>query len=121
VRRLCRLILCATLGAAAPGAWTASPLLGKPGEPIRLVVAFNPYMAPSSTLAIVHGKELWKRHLPPGSRVDLELGIRGRAIADFLRKGELHIAYSGDPVVGLAAEGDPIGVLRATDPPPEGP
>ncbi len=42
MRRLCRLILCATLGAAAPGAWTASPLLGKPGEPIRAARKLKP-------------------------------------------------------------------------------
>jgi NitT/TauT family transport system substrate-binding protein len=84
-------------------ALAAAPPLGKPGEPLRLAVAFNPYMAPSSTLAIVHDKGLWKRHLPRGSEVDLELGIRGPAIADMLRSGALHLAYSGDPVVGLAA------------------
>jgi len=107
VRKPCLLIFCATLGAAASIAWAAALPLGRPGEPIRLVVGFNPYMAPSSTLAIVLGKELWKRHLPPGSRVDLELGIRGPVLADLLRRGVLHIVYSGDPVVGLAAEGTP--------------
>jgi len=36
VRRLCLLIFCATLAAAAPNALAASLPLGKPGEPIRL-------------------------------------------------------------------------------------
>ncbi len=106
MRKPCLLIFCATLAAAGSGLAASLPF-GTPGDPIRLAVGFNPYMAPSSTLAIVHGKELWKRHLPPGSRVDLELGIRGPALVDLLRKGELHIAYSGDPVVGLAAAGTP--------------
>ena len=107
MRKLSPLIFCATLAAAAASGYAASLPLGKPGEPIRLVVGFNPYATLSSTVAVVDGKELWKSHLPPGSRVDLELGIRGPAIADMLRNGALHIAYSGDPVVGLAAEGKP--------------
>jgi NitT/TauT family transport system substrate-binding protein len=107
VRKLSLLIFCAMLAAHAANGFAASLPLGKPGEPIHLVVGFNPYMALSSTLAVVHGKELWKRHLPPGSRVDLELGIRGPALADLLRSGALHIIYSGDPAVGLAAGGEP--------------
>ena len=107
MHKLCLLIFCAMLGAGAASGRAASLPVGKPREPIRLAVGYNPYMAPSSTLAIVHGKELWKRRLPPGSRVDLELGIRGRALADLLRGGALHIAYTGDSAVALAAAGTP--------------
>jgi NitT/TauT family transport system substrate-binding protein len=103
VRRLSLLIVSSAMLAAATSAHAAS-FLGRPGEPIRLAVGFNPYMAPSSTLGIVYGRGLWKRHLPPGSHVDLELGIRGPALADLLRSGALQIAYSGDPAVGLAAD-----------------
>lgn len=107
VRKLSLLIVSCAMLAAAANAHAASLPLGKPGEPIRLAVGFNPYMAPSSTLGILYGKQFWKKHLPPGSRVDLELGIRGPALVDLLRSGALQIAYSGDPVVGLAAESGP--------------
>jgi len=107
-----RSVICAALAAAA-GAHAAALPLGKPGEPVRLAVGFNPYMAASSTLGILYGKELWRKHLPPGSQVDLELGIRGPALVDLLRSGALQIAYSGDPAVGLAAESGPDARLIA--------
>lgn len=93
--------------AGSSGGQAATPSLGRPGEPIRLVVGFNPYFAPAWTLAILEGKALWKKYLPAGSRVDLEIGVRGPAIAGALAAGQIHLAYFADAAVALAASGRP--------------
>ncbi|HSC07053.1 MAG TPA: ABC transporter substrate-binding protein [Steroidobacteraceae bacterium] len=92
----------------------ASNSPGKPGEPIQLVVGFNPYFAPAWTLAIVLHRELWKPYLPPGSRVDLSVGLRGPVMADYLRTGALHFAYVGDAAVTLAASRSDIRLIAVT-------
>jgi NitT/TauT family transport system substrate-binding protein len=92
----------------------ASNSPGKPGEPIQLVVGFNPYFAPAWTLAIVLHRELWKPYLPAGSRVDLSVGLRGPVMADYLRTGQLHFAYVGDAAVTLAASKSDIRLIAVT-------
>ncbi|HXF67853.1 MAG TPA: ABC transporter substrate-binding protein [Burkholderiales bacterium] len=98
-------------GTPAPA---ATHPFGKPGEPIKLVVGFNPYFAPAWTLAVVHHKGLWKKRLPEGSQVELNVGLRGPALADYLRNGEVHFAYFGDAAVALAAAKPDIRLIAVT-------
>lgn len=84
-----------------------APAFGKPGEPINLVVGFQPYYVVTWTAAIARDKDYWRKHLPAGSRVALNVAIRGPANATAMRDGKLHIAYIGDAAVPLAAAKEP--------------
>jgi NitT/TauT family transport system substrate-binding protein len=80
-----------------------APAFGKPGESIHLVVGFQPYYVLTWTAAIARDKEFWRKHLPAGSRVELNVAIRGPAHAAVMRAGKLHIGYIGDAAGPLAA------------------
>ena len=47
---------------------------GKPGGPVKLVVGYQPYYAQSWSGVAMRGKEFWKKHLPPGSTVEFQIG-----------------------------------------------
>ena len=53
---------------------------GKPGEPVDLVVGYQPYYTESWSGVVINGKKLWKKHLPSGSKVDFEIGLQGSVI-----------------------------------------
>lgn len=92
-------------------AHAGDPNFGRPGEPLRLNVAVAPSQAGAWTGILVHEKKYWERHLPRGTRVDLDFAMRGPVIAAALRDGRAHIGYTGDlPAVALAAS-DPAAVL----------
>jgi NitT/TauT family transport system substrate-binding protein len=95
--------LAAALAAGAARAQPRAPAYGKPGEPINLVVGFQPYYVLTWTAAIVSTKDYWRKHLPAGSRVQLNVALRGPAHAAVMRDGKLHIGYIGDPAAPLAA------------------
>lgn len=100
------LLSCAFVAGAAR-AQPSSPVFGKPGQPIKLVVGFQPYYVPTWTAAIARDKGYWRQHLPAGSSVELNVAIRGPALAAAMRDAQLHIGYLGDPAVPLAAAGEP--------------
>jgi NitT/TauT family transport system substrate-binding protein len=90
----------ATLVAAAsfvsPVATAADIDFGKPGTPINLVVGYQPYYTQSWSGVVMRGKELWKKHLPPGSTVDFQVGLQGAIIVNAMLAGKQHIGYMGD-------------------------
>ena len=40
---------------------------GKPGDPVKLVVGYQPYYTESWSAVVMNGKQLWKKYLPAGS------------------------------------------------------
>lgn len=69
---------------------------GKPGEPIQLVVGYQPYATLTWDGAVVRKKEYWKKYLPPGSTVEFQVGLQGSIIVNQMLAGKQQIGYLGD-------------------------
>ena len=69
---------------------------GKAGEPIHLVVGYQPYYTESWSGAIVNAKELWKKYLPAGSTVEFQVGLQGAVIVNAMTGEKQQIGYVGD-------------------------
>jgi len=57
-----------------------SPIFGKPGDPIKLTVGYQPLLHRG---VVGRGDEVrssfWKKYLPAGSEVEFEPGLQGQA------------------------------------------
>jgi NitT/TauT family transport system substrate-binding protein len=100
---------------AVAAATTASaPDLGRPGEPVALVVGYQPYFTSAWSALVMRGKRFYERYLPKGSTVEFEPALQDRKIAAALEAGTEQVGYMG-PVSALTAavhsEGSP-GELR---------
>ena len=69
---------------------------GKPGQPVELVVGYQPYYTESWSGVVINGQKLWKKHLPSGSSVEFEIGLQGSVIVGKLLGEKNHIGYMGD-------------------------
>jgi NitT/TauT family transport system substrate-binding protein len=69
---------------------------GKQGEPVQLVVGYQPYYAQAWSAVVMRGKEMWKKHLPPGSTVEFQIGLQGAVIVNQMLAGKQQIGYMGD-------------------------
>ncbi len=91
----------AWVAGAAGGMLAAQPALadvdfGKPGEPVALVVGYQPYYTEAWSGVVMRGKELWKKHLPAGSTVDFQVGLQGAVVVNAMTGEKQHIGYVGD-------------------------
>ena len=84
----------ATVGLSIPA--SAEVGFGKPGEPVHVVVGYQPYYTESWSGVVINGKELWKKHLPAGSTAKFEIGLQGSVIVGKLLGEKNHIGYMGD-------------------------
>ena len=80
---------------AQPTAGSAADF-GKPGDPVNLVVGYQPYYTESWSGVVINGKELWKKYLPPGSKVEFQIGLQGAIIVNAMTGEKQHIGYVGD-------------------------
>ncbi len=69
---------------------------GKPGEPVKLVVGYQPYYTESWSGVVINGKDIWKKYLPKGSSVRFEIGLQGSVVVGKLLGEKNHIGYMGD-------------------------
>ena len=69
---------------------------GKKGEPVKLVIGYQPYYTESWSGVVVNGKELWKKHLPAGSTAEFQVGLQGAIIVNAMTGEKQHIGYVGD-------------------------
>jgi len=69
---------------------------GKQGEPIKVVVGYQPYYTESWSGVVINGKELWKKHLPAGSSAEFQVGLQGAIIVNAMTGEKQHIGYVGD-------------------------
>jgi NitT/TauT family transport system substrate-binding protein len=76
--------------------------LGRPGEPVALVVGYQPYFTSAWSALVMRGKRFYERYLPKGSTVEFEPALQGRKIAAAMEAGIQHIGYMG-PVSALVA------------------
>lgn len=69
---------------------------GKPGEPIKLTVGYQPYYTQAWSGVVINGLGLWKKHLPAGSEVEFQVGLQGAVIVGQLLADKQQIGYMGD-------------------------
>ncbi len=97
---------------AAGSQATARLDYGKPGDPIHLVVGFQPYYSEAWSALAVNGLELWKKYLPPQSTVEFQVGLQGAIIVNAMLAGKQQIGYLGDMPAIVGATKREIGDLR---------
>lgn len=93
------LALCPILAVGALAAGSAAHAasdFGKKGEPVKLVIGYQPYYTESWSGVVVNGKELWKKHLPAGSTAEFQIGLQGAIIVNAMTGEKQHIGYVGD-------------------------
>ena len=69
---------------------------GKPGDPVKLTVGYQPYYTQSWSGVVINGLELWKKHLPKGSEVEFQVGLQGAVIVGQMLADKQQIGYMGD-------------------------
>ena len=85
------------LGLTAPSAsWAADLEYGKPGEPVQLVIGYQPYYTQSWSGVVMRGKKFYEKYLPKGSTVEFSIGLQGAVIVNAMLAGKQHIGYMGD-------------------------
>lgn len=98
--RVCRMV--STLLAAAACALTGGVAqagdinFGKVGEPVKLVVGYQPYYTESWSGVVMRGKKFYEKYLPKGSKVDFAVGLQGAVVVNAMLAGKQHIGYVGD-------------------------
>ena len=58
----------ASASTPAPTPAAGSAKYGKPGDPVHLVVGYQPYYSEAWSGIVVNGLGLWKKHLPEGCK-----------------------------------------------------
>jgi NitT/TauT family transport system substrate-binding protein len=85
---------------------------GKPGDPVQLVVGYQPYYSEAWSGAVIDGLQLWKKHLPPGSTVEFRVGLQGSIIVNAMLAGKESIGYLGDMPAIVGATKRQVADLR---------
>jgi len=81
---------------SAPAESAASKDYGKPGEPIQLVIGYQPYYTESWSGVIMRDKKFYEKYLPKGSTVEFQIGLQGAIIVNGMLAGKVDIGYAGD-------------------------
>ena len=84
------------LQGAPSSAIAADPEYGKVGQPVHLVVGYQPYDTISYSAAVIRALELWKKYLPADSKVEFQAGLQGSIIVNQMLAGKQQIGYLGD-------------------------
>jgi NitT/TauT family transport system substrate-binding protein len=85
---------------------------GKPGDPVHLVVGYQPYYSEAWSGAVLNGLELWKKYLPAGSTVQFSIGLQGSIIVNAMLAGKQQIGYLGDMPAIVGATKREVADLR---------
>jgi NitT/TauT family transport system substrate-binding protein len=96
----------AGLMAAAPASAAAEKDYGKSGDPIHLVIGYQPYYTESWSGLIMRDKKFYEKYLPKGSTVNFQVSYlatdlrfrsqKGAIIVDGMLAGKVDIGYVGD-------------------------
>jgi NitT/TauT family transport system substrate-binding protein len=89
--------MAAAVGAmSAAGVQAADLDYGKPGDPVKLVVGYQPYYTQSWSGVVMRSKKFYEKYLPKGSTVEFQIGLQGAIIVNNMLAGKQHIGYMGD-------------------------
>jgi NitT/TauT family transport system substrate-binding protein len=69
---------------------------GKVGEPVNLVVGYQPYYTEAWSGVVMRDQKLYEKYLPKGSTVEFQIGLAGSVIVNGMLAGKQHIGYMGD-------------------------
>jgi len=78
------------------GAHAGELQFGKPGEPVDLVVGYQPYYTEAWSGVVMRGKRFFEKYLPKGSKVEFQVGLQGAIVVNNMLAGKQHIGYVGD-------------------------
>lgn len=101
-----------SVAAATAAAPAAASKYGQPGDPIHLVVGYQPYYSEAWSGVVLNGLELWKKHLPAGSSVEFQIGLQGSVIVNAMLADKQQIGYLGDTPAIVAATKREVADLR---------
>jgi NitT/TauT family transport system substrate-binding protein len=93
---IAHLILVAALFAPGPVRAAAEKDYGKQGEPIELVIGYQPYYTQAWSGVIMRDKKFYEKYLPKGSSVSFQVGLQGAIIVNGMLAGKVDIGYLGD-------------------------
>ena len=99
------------LGVLAPSAVLAKDY-GKPGEPVHLVIGYQPYYTQAWSAVIQKEMMPWKKYLPAGSTVDWEIGLQGAIVGNAMLADKNDIGYMGDMPTIVAISKQNVRELR---------
>ncbi len=95
--KLGKWVTAAIAGGMLAGAAQAADIdFGKPGEPVKLVIGYQPYYTQSWSGVVMRGKKFYEKYLPKGSTVEFQIGLQGAIIVNNMLAGKQHIGYMGD-------------------------
>jgi NitT/TauT family transport system substrate-binding protein len=81
---------------ADPARAAAEKDYGKPGDPIDLVIGYQPYYTESWSGLIMRDQKFYEKYLPKGSTVSFQVGLQGAIIVNGMLAGKVDIGYVGD-------------------------
>lgn len=97
---------------AGCGGATSGGGLGQPGQPVHLVVGYQPYYTEGWSAVVLRQTQLWKKFLPKGSTVQFQVGLQGSLIVGQMLAGKEQIGYLGDMPAIVGASKRSIRDLR---------
>jgi NitT/TauT family transport system substrate-binding protein len=97
-------VVAAGLGVSGCGGTSSGATLSKTGQPVHLVIGYQPYYTEAWSALVLRQKQLWKQYLPKGSTVDFQVGLQGSLIVAQMLAGKEDIGYTGDmpSIVGVS-------------------
>jgi NitT/TauT family transport system substrate-binding protein len=93
---LALLIFVAGLFTASPTRAASDKDYGKQGDPIDLVIGYQPYYTESWSGVIMRDKKFYEKYLPKGSTATFQVGLQGAIIVNGMLAGKVDIGYVGD-------------------------
>ena len=85
------------LGLASAGAKAQQVVdYGKVGDPVKLVIGYQPYYTEAWSGVVMRGKKFYEKYLPKGSTVEFQVGLQGSIIVNNMLAAKQHIGYMGD-------------------------
>jgi len=85
------------IAAASPDpAGAGNSSYGKAGDPVKLVIGYQPYYTEAWSAAVMREKKFYEKYLPKGSTVEFQIGLQGTIIVNNMLAGKQSIGYMGD-------------------------
>lgn len=85
---------------------------GNVGDPINLVVGYQPYYTEAWSGVVMKGLKLYEKYLPEGSTVEFQIGLQGGIIVNAMLAGKQHIGYMGDMPAIVATTKERVADVR---------
>ena len=99
-------------GMQGSSAYAAELDYGEIGDPIDLVVGYQPYYTEAWSGVVMKGLKLYEKYLPEGSTVEFQIGLQGGIIVNAMLAGKQHIGYMGDMPAIVATTKDRVADIR---------